>query len=195
MHYSIQEAARLLKLTESAVEGYIASGKIMADEVRGRLMVPDSALTDFLRGGDPREEDLGEPKQRTTVMESILERLTTLEARLEEISTLTQENQSLFHELREKESLLAVKDIEIEKLRRDLLYQKRILEKEAEDRRAAAEEQRDALERAHAERLAAEEARWTERLAHEQERFNLQLSQARRQEGFWGRLVKMLTWS
>jgi len=129
-----------------------------------------------------------------------------LEAQVNEKWQKDAENKRLHELLREQDRQLAKKDLEIEKLRRDLVYQKRLSEKEAEDQRLAldakwARLEKEASKRAAHERelleqrLIQERDICCERLAQQQERFAQELAAMRNQEGFWSRLMKMITWS
>jgi hypothetical protein len=136
----------------------------------------------------------------------ILERISALEKELSFRLDLVAENMRITGELRLKDQEIARKDIEIEKLQRDLIYQKRLLEKEIEDRMRVLDEKwalmdREVSERVARERdefekrLALERDAWAERLSREQEKYAAGLAELQTKGGFWSRLVKMLTWS
>jgi len=137
---------------------------------------------------------------------SLLERFAALENRILDRLDCLNENRELSGLLHARERELVQKDTEIEKLRRDLVYQTRLLEKEFEerlrsyqDKMAALEKQfqeRVELERRHFdERLAMEQRFWSDKLDQEKETFDRKLAEAKRRESFWQRLVKMMTWS
>jgi hypothetical protein len=63
-----------------------------------------------------------------------------------------------------------------------------LMEQEASKRAA---HQRELLE----QRLAEERRICSEKLAQEQERFAQRLLAMRQEEGFWSRLMRMITWS
>lgn len=215
MHLSIEETAGILKLSEKTVRNLVSSGMLLAERVGRRLLVRRDSLESLLAKGGPVGLDLAGEDPPTASedvsplsdgLELVLNRLSVLEERVEDLSALVRENNALFHELREKDALLALKEVELEKLRRDLVYQQRICEKEIEHHRKHYEElctlsQKEALEKLALERqrfedaLAAEGDRWAERLSREQENFKLELSKMKDREGLWAKLVKMMTWS
>ncbi len=138
--------------------------------------------------------------------QTILERLAALEKRAADDRVLLEENRRLILDLRRKESEAAGKDLEIERLKRDIYYQKRLCEKEIEDRLRGLEERRRLLDEEVAEkigqekeqyerRLAVEQSLWSEKLAREREECDRKLAEALRRESLWSRLVRMLTWS
>ena len=213
MHLSIKEAARILKVSENKVRGYILSGKLLVERKGRQILIPESQLKAFAAADKPVEEVVSQENlDGTSVLshedslEVILSRLASLEAQVTEKWQEDAENKRLRELLREQDRRLAEKDLELEKLRRDLVYQKRLSEKEVEDQRLALEEkwalieeeasksaaqERDLLE----QRLIQERDRCSERLAQQQERFAQELAAMRNQEGFWSRLMKMITWS
>jgi excisionase family DNA binding protein len=264
MHLSIKEAAHLLNVSENKVRGYILSGKLVVERKGRQILIPEAQLKalvdaeELLREEtpqsslDPVSRDSGE-----NPLEVVLNRLTALEAQVTEKWRMDAENQRLHEVMREQDRQLAEKNLDMEKLQRDLVYQKRLGEKEIEDHRQALEEklaliekeaskrvarERELLEQklalmeeeaskraAHerelleqrlieerniwSERLAQEQERTARehelieqklteernicsgRLAQEQERFAQKLAAMQNQEGFWSRLLKMITWS
>jgi excisionase family DNA binding protein len=214
MLLSIREVAGILKLSEKSVRNLIASGKLIAERVGRRILVRQELLESFMDDNGVKkftsaEEESSANRDCSTVskgLEDVVERLTMLEGQLHELSLLLHKNNACFQELREKDALIALKESESEKLRRDILYQQRICEKEMEHCRKQYEAQcallRDefaeklALERHHhEEKLAGEKALWSERLMSEQESFNLKLLHVKDREGLWAKLVKMMTWT
>ena len=213
MHLSIKEAARILKVSENKVRGYILSGKLLVERKGRQILIPESQLKAFAAADKPVEEVVSQENlDGTSVLshedslEVILSRLASLEAQVTEMWQEDAENKRLRELLREQDRRLAEKDLELEKLRRDLVYQKRLSEKEVEDQRLAFEEkwaliEEEAAKRAAQERdlleqrLIQERDRCSERLAQQQERFAQELAAMRNQEGFWSRLMKMITWS
>jgi hypothetical protein len=136
----------------------------------------------------------------------ILERLTAVEKQLADGRGLLEDSRRYFQELRRKEQELLEKELEIERLKRDLYYQKRLCDKEMEDHSRVLEEKVLLLEKdlefrisqereLFDRRLASEQELWAEKLAGEQEACGRRLAEAKRREGFWARLVRMLTWS
>ena len=215
MHLSIRQAARLLNVTESKVRNYIVSGKLSIERKGRRILIPEAQLKAFTSAQQgPEEVESQEnfdpamlltPSGRDT-LDLIMNRLAALEGQIIEKWQTHAENQHLQQLLRQQDRLLAEKDLEIEKLRRDLLYQKKLCEKELEDHRLALQEKWTLMEKEASERIAQERERleqrlkqerdiWSEKLTQEQERFAQLLAAARNQEGFWSRLMKMITWS
>lgn len=136
----------------------------------------------------------------------LTERIEAMEKELLERLDLLCENRKISEELRRKEGEIARKEVEIETLKRDLVYQKRLLEKEIEDRMRSLDEKWALMDREVAERvarerdefenrLARERSIWSERLVREQEKYAAGLAELQTKEGFWARLVRMLTWS
>ena len=214
MHLSIKEAARILNVSENKVRAYILSGKLLVERKGRQILIPESQLKALVAADNPIEDVVSqESSDRATTplfhedsLDVILGRLASLEAQVNEKWQKDVENKRLHELLREQDRQLAEKDLEIEKLRRDLVYQKRLSEKEVEDQRLALEEkwalmEKEAAKRAAQERelleqrLIQERNMCSERLAQQQERFAQELAAMRNQEGFWSRLMKMITWS
>jgi hypothetical protein len=211
MGISVKQASKLLKLTENEVMEYISTGKLKAEQKGKQLIIDESGLEALLSENTPRSENSmpGRPRQISiseTMSIPILERISALEKELSFRLDLVDENRRIADELRLKEQAIAAKDIVIEKLQRDLIYQKRLLEKEVEDRTRVLDEKwalmdREVSERVARERdefekrLALERSTWSERLAQEQEKYAASLTELQTRGGFWSRLVKMLTWS
>jgi excisionase family DNA binding protein len=215
MLLSIKEVAGILEVSEKSVRNLIASGKLAAERVGRRVLVRKDLLESLLAGsrvggstfvGSDILNNCGDDSSTSKGLEMVMDRLTILEKQVQDLASLIRENNDHFHELREKDALLAQKEVELEKLRRDILYQQRICEKEIEHCRKHHDEQcalsreefaeKLALERHYLEeKLAVENAIWSERLAREQESFNLKLLEIKEREGLWAKLVKMMTWS
>ena len=213
MDLSIGTVARTLDVSENTVRDYIASGKLRAEPKGRHLFVSESSLRTFMEAEEkaaaeeaPAGTEQPEAALSREMLRPVMYRLTALQKQLEENLELFKENQRLNEELRQKERELSLKDYEIEKLKNDQVYQRRLLDKELEDHQKILEEkwavlQKDASERIAQERghmdemLAMLERRWTEKLAEEKEGFVRQLAEAGRREGLWTRLIKMMTWS
>jgi|WetSurMetagenome_2_1015567.scaffolds.fasta_scaffold16397_2 excisionase family DNA binding protein len=213
MRLSIKEAARLFSVSENKVRAYIVSGQLPVERKGRQILVPETRLKALLDADEGFEgEESRETPDRspalpfTDALAAMSSRLTAVEGQIAEGRLMFAENQRLHEVLRERERQMAEKDLEIDKLRRDLVYQKRLWEKELEDLRRALEgewavkekevsekiaHERELLE----QRLIQEQNVWSERLAQEQERFAQRVVQLRSEEGFWARLVKMITWS
>jgi excisionase family DNA binding protein len=149
------------------------------------------------------------PKQTSlsdAVVRPVLERLSALERQLSERLDVIDENRRLAEEIRKSEQQIALRDQELEKLKRDLLYQKKIFEKELQDyaklldekwavREQEVEDRIDREREGFEQRLVLEKSVWSERLAQEQEKHAACLADAQRGQGFWAKIVRMLTWS
>ncbi len=213
MHLSIKEAARILNVSENKVRGYILSGKLLVERKGRQILIPEAQLKALVDAEAHLQEEAPQSSLDSVSMDSgkeplevILSRLASLEAQVNEKWQKDAENQRLHELVREQDRQLAEKDLELEKLRRDLVYQKRLSEKEVEDRRLVLEEKWALLEQEASKRVAQErellEQRLlqernmcSERLAQQQQRFAQELAAMRNQEGFWSRLMKMITWS
>jgi excisionase family DNA binding protein len=214
MHLTLKEAARFLNVSENKVRSYIVSGNLTVERKGRQILIPQAqlkALRDVEKGPED-EESLPSPDKRSLApplkeaLEAIGHRLTAVEGQISEKWQLLAEHQRLQELVREHMRLLAEKDREIEKLKRDLVYQKRLCERDLEDHRRAFEEKRVVMEKEASQRvgherellqqrLLQEQQIWSERLAQEQERCAQRLGAMRDQEGFWARLMKMITWS
>jgi excisionase family DNA binding protein len=214
MRLSLKEAARYFKVSENKVRGLIVSGRLPVERKGRQILISEAQLKVLLDAdqGSADEEsragpdDLTSAAPLTEALENIGSRLSAVEGQIAEQRQLLAENQRLHELLRQHDRQMAEKDIEIEKLRRDLIYQQKLCEKELEDHRQAVAEkcvlsEREASERIARERelleqrLIQEQHLWSERLAQEQERCAQRLVAMHNQEGFWARLMKMITWS
>lgn len=226
MPLNIKEAAQLLGVSESRVRGYIATGKLPVERRGRQVQISETELkrfaeTDKRFGAGDHEAHPGSerfpPASHADALELIDSRLAALEAQLSERWQMVTENQHLQQLLRDYDLKLAEKDLELEKLRRDLVYQKRLADKELEDHRLAFQERLTRVEQEAAERKAQERERLeqalererermeealgrerqlcSEKLALEQQRLADMLTAIRNQEGFWARLMRMITWS
>jgi excisionase family DNA binding protein len=213
MYMSVKEAARLLNVSENKVRTYISSGELSVQRKGRHFLVSQSQLKALL--GTEKDAEKGKKSISAAVpstpsheeaMNLVLSRLAALEGQIQEKWQMFLENQRLHQQIRELDQELAARKLEIEALRRDLVYQKDVCEKEIEDHRLAQQERWALIEREASEQMAQERDRveqrlieeriaWTEKLAQEQERFAQKLSAMRDQEGFWSRLMKMITWS
>jgi len=112
----------------------------------------------------------------------IVERIAALEKQVSRSWPCSTKTGELIEELRCKDRELALRETEIEKAQARLVYQKKLLEKEIEDRARVLDEKwalmdREVSERISRERdgfekrLAQERSAWSERLANEQEKF------------------------
>jgi excisionase family DNA binding protein len=213
MDLSVREVALILKVSETTVRGYIASGRLPAHRRGRQILVSQKDLKTFSgqtsghpkAGGDCRVSAAGN-NSSPDGRQPVLDRMSALEKRVEHIMALLAENGRLSEELRQRERELVSKEVEMEKLRLNLDVQKRLHEKEMQDQARIFHERWSLLEKETAEKIARErehlESRltqeknlWSERLAQEKEGFAQRLFDAHRQEGFWSRLMKMMTWS
>lgn len=214
MDLSVKQVARILDVSEATVRNYIASGKLSARK-RGRQVVVSKEGLDAFSSQlfDPPRipaiivDDASIPQVPLQgVLGPIEDRMKALESQMERLMELTRENQRLSQELRQRDLEIAQKELDIEKLRRDLVCQTRVHEKEMEDHQKRLEEKWILMEKEAAERIAREREHlddrlvqerdlWSGRLAQEKEHFARKLTDLSRQEGFWSRLLKMMTWS
>ncbi len=211
MAISIEQASKILKMSREEIMDLIDSGKLSAEQKGKDLAIDESELGGLLcrpnletvasAPGKPRQLSLPE-----MLIRPVIERIAALEKELSEKMNLLIENRRLTEELRQTFLDAAGKDKEIEKLKADLVYQKRLMEKEIEEHARLLDAKWALMEREVAERIArerseferrlqAESALWSERLAREQERFEADIAELRSKQGFWTRLMKMLTWS
>lgn len=213
MDFSAKETDKIIGVNESAAPERLRSGQPSTGPAEVKMCSPEEELEPNGRGdaqpmgsAADAEDAGGGFEQCPDVVKPVLERLSLLENQMEEQWNLLRENRRLSEELRRMEKELSGKDVEIEKLRRDLLYRQRLFEKELEDNRRSFQEkceliERDAagkaaLEREYLEKMmATEQSVWAERLAQEKERYERNLAESQREEGFWSKLMKMMTWS
>jgi excisionase family DNA binding protein len=214
MRLSIKEAARYFDVSENKVRGFVVSGRLPVERKGRQILISEAQLKALLDAdrGVADEEFQASPDDRpsappiTEALKAIGSRLAAVEGQIAEQRQMVTENQRLHELLRQHDRQMAEKDVEIEKLRRDLVYQKKLCEKELEDRRLAIEDKWMLMEKEASERIARErelleqrliqEQRiWSERFAQEQERCAQRLAAMHNQEGFWARLMKMITWS
>ena len=148
MYLSIKEAARLLNVSENKVRGYISSGRLVVERKGKQILVSQSqiqALIDAEKGleNEASQASLDRPSapSREEAFELLLSRLAALEGQIIEKWQIFTDNQRLHQLIREQDQELAEENLEIEKLRRDLVYQKRLCEKEIEDHRLAHQEE------------------------------------------------------
>lgn len=172
------------------------------DEIEsGDAMPSEQSTENAASRGKPRQMSMNE-----SLVRPVLDRIESMEKEFSEKLDLLAENRRLSGEVRRLDQELARRDVEIEKFKSELVYQKRLLEKEIEDRRRALEERwalmdrevsdRVAREREEFERrLASERSIWSERLKQGEEKFASDLAELQKKEGFWSRLIRMLTWS
>lgn len=213
MELTISEAARMLEVKENVVRGYIASGKLPFDLRDGQVVIPRAAIDALLK--PERQHDAGsEPPPspqkvrfpQEEALRSVLKELFSIEVQLEHKWELSNDNQRLLLELREKDRMLAQRNAEIDRLKRESAYHTAMAVRELEEREKMLEERLRLSEEHTAERLRREEElshervqlveeQWSRRLAEEQEKAARALAEARKHDGLWTRLVKMLTWS
>jgi excisionase family DNA binding protein len=209
MDLSIKEVAQILDVSERAVRNFVSAGKLPVKRKGRQLLVPEEALQIYLQarssdGGKASSIHLSHAAASPShsALEPILLRLAGVEGKLEQVLA---ENQLLLREIQQKQQELAQKDLELEKLQRDLVYQKLLFEKELSDQQRFFDEkwqmmqaefaQRMELERKHLdEKWMLERNSWSEKLSAQEKRHTQILVEAKNPEGFWSRLVKMMTW-
>ncbi len=137
--------------------------------------------------------------------QDLLERLTVLEQQLAQRLDLAQENQDIRAAMRVAEQELAARTLEVERLKNELLLQKRVWEKEVERVQQSATERELILRQEGAEKLALaqeffdrqarlEKERYLERSIRERDRIDRQLDDYHRDESLWSRFMRLLTW-
>ncbi len=212
MGLTIGETARLLGVSEHVVRGYLAAGKLPFG-IRGAcVVIPQAAVDAMLHPEKNLLPPETAPSARSGIsaqeetVRAVLMELFRVQEQLEDRLDLVHENQRLHHLLRDKDRALAERNAEIDRLKRELIHQRGLAEMEVEQRRRTLEEKLIVLEEQASRQLALEQERcreelarseehWTRRLAEERERSARERADARRHEGFWARLTKMLTWS
>jgi hypothetical protein len=136
----------------------------------------------------------------------LLDRLRTLEERLTERMELEQKHRELLEQLRGTEQQLAQRVLEVERLKNELVQQKRVWEKELEGQRRLLEEKMALVRQESSEKLIMaqqyydkqlqlNQENYHERSGREKDRFRQKLVDYQRQEGLWARLMRMITWS
>jgi hypothetical protein len=139
-------------------------------------------------------------------IQDLLERLIGLEQQLLQRLDLSRENQELRSALRTAEQDLTAKILEVERLKNDLIVQKHVWEKEVERVRQSAAEREPLLRQETTEKLAlaqqffdrqlrAEKERYLERSYREKDKLDRRLDDYHRDESWWSRFLRLLTWS
>jgi hypothetical protein len=138
--------------------------------------------------------------------QDLLERLAVLEQQLAQRLDLAQENQDIRAAMRVTEQKLAARTLEVERLKNELLLQKRVWEKEVERVHRSATEKELILRQEAAEKLALaqefldrqvqlEKERYLERSIRERDRIDRQMDDYHRDESLWSRFMRLLTWN
>lgn len=138
--------------------------------------------------------------------QDLLERLAVLEQQLAQRLDLAQENQDIRAAMRVAEQELAARTLEVERLKNELLLQKRVWEKEVERVHRSATEKELILRQEAAEKLALaqefldrqvqlEKERYLERSIRERDRIDRQMDDYHRDESLWSRFMRLLTWN
>jgi len=211
MGVSLKQASKILNMTRDEVVDLVAAGKLKAERKRKSLTVDESDLGMLLSRQKPEfaASVSSRPRQVSLpdmLLGPLIERISVLERQFAEKLDLLAENGRLAQELHQAHLDIARRDTEIENLRSDMVYQKKLLEKEVEERTRLLDEKwalmnREVSERVSRERdqfetiLQAERTLWSERLAQEQHVFKSEIAKLQAQQGLWTRLMKMLTWS
>ncbi len=207
MELSLKEVGRLLNISELTIRDHIASGRLTAVSRGKEVYVTEEGLQAFLlfeAHPSPGPSELSSVLR--DALRPLVDRLASLETRIEDREALVEKNQRMSHELRLLDEEVAQKNLEIERLERDLVHQKRLRDQEREDRQKSLDEkwallQEEATDRIARERehldalLAAEQARWEEKIAHIEASHARQIQDMQRREGLWSRLMRMMTWN
>lgn len=213
MPLTIKEAARRFQISEEKIRSFILSGELPVERRGRQILISELDLQPLIDdaqqiAGDPIVDALASQLEsfREDLLKRLEDRLSALQQALDDLRKTQAERES-FQELRRRmDRDLVEKDLELERLKRDLVYQQRLHEKELADQGVVFQEKWAVLEREAAERVrrererteqAVEEERrlWSERLAHQEQRFADRLAEMQDREGFWSRLMKMITWS
>jgi excisionase family DNA binding protein len=213
MALTLAEVARILGISENAVQSYIASGRLAFETVGAQVFVPESSLEAFISRNvkpegtrtamplDLRADPLAAPSAQ-----SLAEQLRLLQRTLDEKWDLLARNEHLHLEILHLKEEITRQEAEIQNLRRDLSRQQSSNEREMEEYQRQLQERyhhqqeeaskRLAVERAHfEEKLAWTERRCSETLERACEDHARALAHARERESLWAKLVKMMTWS
>ncbi|HOV85142.1 MAG TPA: helix-turn-helix domain-containing protein [Syntrophobacteraceae bacterium] len=207
MDLTVRQAANRLKVSESKVRDYIASGTLPTRKKGRGTVIPEDAVEGLLKQSPPGDAmPPGPDETLRDMLASLLQKVAELERQVDEKWSLWRENRRLLEELNQSRRQLAEKTSEVERLQRDLLYQKRLLEKELQDCRTAMEEKGAWIEKQCRERIAGErellldrlalqEKHLEEKLEWEKEKYGRKLLEIQQREGFWSKLARMMTWS
>ena len=211
MSVSLKQASKFLNMTRNDVLDLVAAGKLKAERKRKRLSVDESDLGALLSQQKPETAAAASSRPRQVSLPEMLtgpliERISELERQFAEKLDLLAENKRLALQLQQAHLDIAGRDTEIEKLRGDMVHQKKLLEKEIEDRTRLLDEKSPLIELEVSERvsrereqfetiLQAERTLWSERIAHEQHVFEAEIAKLQAKQGLLARLMRMLTWS
>ncbi|MEJ5299785.1 MAG: hypothetical protein WHS38_02220 [Thermodesulforhabdaceae bacterium] len=196
--YGIKEAAEMLAISEKEVFDAIREGLLPAKLENDEWRIPDWGIRSFLRMRkvldklEGRQPDDLASKDR--VLEAILCRIELILEQTQQekiILELIKQNEELTKKILELETALKAKDAEIEKIRAD--FMEKLAEKDEALRKIFAEE-KETLEN----QIKTLERKLSLSQSRDEHFGNYLLpgetSHQSREEGFWGRLVKMLTW-
>ncbi len=214
MHFSIKDIARILGVSESEVQGHIDSGRLTAERIGEDIRVTESELKKFLdterKAGEKEILSNNSPAPSAHpqggLIKPILDHLSNLNREIRDRWDFIRENKQLEYELRQKELLLAQREMDIQNLQNELEHQKELYAKEIEalerilrEKWAVMEketEKRIALEREELEKyFALEKEHWSNKLKEEKERYVQKLNEVQQKESFWSKLMRMMTWS
>jgi hypothetical protein len=138
--------------------------------------------------------------------QSLAEQLKLLQRTLDEKWDLLARNQQLHLEILRQQELITRQEMQIQSLQRDLSRMKSLQESDAEKYQGGIQESYNHQEEETFKRLTVEKARYEEKLAQTEAHWSgvlrraredhaRELAQARMSEGFWAKLVRMMTWS
>jgi excisionase family DNA binding protein len=213
MPLTIKEAAKRFGISEPAIKNHIVSGQLTVERKGRQVLLDEGELTALVQREHEIDENACHPVApawlesfRAQTFGFLADQIEILAKSMLELKLSQKENQSLHEAVVQHQQEISKKELEIAKLQRDLLSQQRIHEKEIQEHKVRFEEKwalmqqhtADQLARGREvhERMLEEERRsWSDRLVQEQERFAHKLAEIRSQEGFWARLMRMITWS
>ncbi len=200
-------------LFENAVQSGIAPGGLALETVEAQVFVWESSPEAFISGNVTPEgtrtamsKDLRADHQAAPSAQSLAEQLRLLQSTLDEKWDLLARNQHLHLEILRLKEEITRQEVEIQSLRRDLSQQQSSHEREMEEYQRRLQERYNQQQTETSRRLATEKARFEERLVWTENRCSEALERAREdhaqalarameREGFWARLVRMMTWS
>jgi len=208
MGVNLKQVAKILNISRNEVMDLVAAGKLKAERKDKGLTVDEQDLWTFLSRFNPETGAAVSTRPRQVAFPEMMggplaERISVLEKALSEKVDILAENKRLELELHKAHLDLADRDLEIEKLKEAATGQK--APTEDKDRLKALSEEWARMERELTERISqerdefetvlqAERNLWAERLANERSRFGSELEELRKKEGFWARIVRMITW-
>lgn len=207
MGVSLKQVGTILNMTRKEVMDLVAAGRLKVEQKNNRQTVDEADLAILLSDFKPDSEGAtpGRPRQLSLpemLAGPLTERIGGIEKVLSERLDLLAENKRLDQDLTRARADLAAREAELQKLK----VEKAVLEKEAMERQRSLDERREFMEKEFSDRssrereefegrLQTEKKAWAERFAEERRKYASELQHLKSNQGFWNKLVKMLTWS